>query len=294
MVKVMKKVISSLILVLVICMSFACSNKIIEQETNIITEVNQNEFNKKYEITQVFAPVEEIPDYYVELNSIYWDYPIYAFRNKYGRVDYRIYVEQRKQLNEVVTRIDKGFMKIIFDTENEYSDTIPPLYFIDEKSGFLHDFPAFNGDEGQLYWPNNYNNKYIKGSIPVIKEYNKELYTETIYYKLFNGYLIKLSQRYIIPSPIPTKKPTPKPTDTPSPKPTNIPTATPTEVPTEIPTEEPTEIPTPIETPESSEEPAENPTNTPEPSESPTEIPSENPTEIPAKSQEGAEKPNET
>ena len=185
-------------------------------------------------------------------------------------------------------------MKIIFDTENEYSDTIPPLYFIDEKSGFLHDFPAFNGDEGQLYWPNNYNNKYIKGSIPVIKEYNKELYTETIYYKLFNGYLIKLSQRYIIPSPIPTKKPTPKPTDTPSPKPTNIPTATPTEVPTEIPTEEPTEIPTPIETPEPSEEPAENPTNTPESSESPTEIPSENPTEIPTKSQEETEKPNET
>lgn len=220
--------------------------------TQSIVKIVEDEINVQPP-EHIAPPYGVVPDFYVELKDYGWAYPIYAFLDKDGVVQYRAYVDITTYYGTSLYRFDRGFVKVNFDYNVDGS--FAPLYSFDMNPKFIDDtgMAATEYDSGN-YYPRNDDGTPCEGAVPIIYRYDSSAKIMYEYLIMENGHRVEVNSyaKFIEES---TPTPTIEPTPTTAPESTPVPTSTSTPAPTAAPTTEPTEIPTSEPTPEVVETP---------------------------------------
>ena len=276
-----------IILFLIIICLIGCNDVIDEpvvqhdaEQTEAPTELGKPVLVRQEEEKRVMPPEQMlqyenyIPSFYVELRDVGWIYPLYAFLDKDGVVQYRAYVDITTYFGDSLYRYDRGFLAVNINEDDDKNFT--PTYTFDTELGFVDDKGQAATEYGSgHFFPRGEDGKPVEGAIPVTLWHDQKSQIMHEYYVLANGRRIEVNSYakfvdYSTQAPTATPSHTPMPT----PAPTTVPSPVPTEVPevTPAPTVVPTDTPDVTQTPEATDVPSE--TEAPEPT-APPDVPEE-------------------
>lgn len=276
-----------IILFLIIICLIGCNDAI--DEPNGKTEVKQTanpteacipvkvrtEEEKNVQPPEQIQPYDNlIPSFYVELRDVGWIYPLYAFLDKDGVVQYRAYVDITTYFGDSLYRYDRGFLAVNINEEDDKNVT--PAYTFDTEHGFMNDEGLAATEYGPgHFFPRDEDGNPCEGAIPVSLWHDQKSQIMHEYYVLANGRRIEVnSYAKFVDYSTQAKTATPSHTPVPTPAPTAVPSPVSTEVPevTPAPTAVPTDTPEVTQTPEATDVPSE--TEAPEPT-APPDVPEE-------------------
>lgn len=302
----MKKIIAFSLLAFIILVALigcTCNSESYRQNSSDTTENS--------ETTDIIFRLDEAPEdvlskvHYTRLDcEEKWHVPIYAFTNRYGNVEYRIWAELLKGHEDWDEKC--GFVKITMNID-DVPYGMPPTFTSDYSNGFVHDSEQYylevdssvnqysnycpsvgyvkTSRSSGYYYPLEDERTIALGALKVLVENsvtkNGEIYVE-VHYVFTNGYKILLAKYLdgvLLENELPDYD-----VD-------NIVVVDPsTGIETRRPTATPAYTPKPTATPVITEQPAETPSTTPSPSDEPTptiepiNAPTETPTETPTQS----------